>query len=118
MNSNLFENIDYDLDSLWIVKEVFNSMNNMFFLETLNRLVDGIGWPNEYAGCQFSNDLDESEEPFKGVLCWYLNDDETIVSEKDFYDCLKMACERYIELNPEKQQEILKIMNRLTKYSN
>jgi hypothetical protein len=113
MSSNLFKNVDYNSDPLWIAKEVFNAMNNMFFLKTLNKLVDGIGWPNEYAGCQFSNDLDESEEYFEGVLCWYL-DYEIIISEKDFYDCLKVACEHYLELNPEKKEEIQKILDDLT----
>jgi hypothetical protein len=56
------------------------------------------------------NEVDD--EPFdEGILCWF-SEDEVIVSEKEFYDVMVMACQRYIELNPRKKDEIYEILKK------
>lgn len=113
MTPNLFRNLDRENDSLWIVKEFFNTMNDAFFVRTVNYLADRIGYGHEYAGCEFPHELDEHEGSFEGVRCWYL-ENEVVVSEKDFRNCLQLASEQYIELNPEKQEETREIITKLT----
>lgn len=108
---NLFKNIDYKNDRLWIVKEYFNKIHDSFFLHVINGIIaNREGRGDEYAGCQFPEEVDYDEEPFEGIKCWYF-EDEVIVSEDDFKKCLILACEEYARLNPEKKEEIKKITN-------
>ncbi|MGL5941813.1 MAG: ribonuclease toxin immunity protein CdiI [Waterburya sp.] len=109
MTTNLFNNIDIQNDFLWIVKNVFESLNNSHFLERLELLITrqiGGGYP---CGFIFSEQLQEDKDPFNGVLCWYF-EEKIIVSEQEFYDVMVMACQRYIELNPKSKQEVETIL--------
>ena len=121
MDSNLFEKIDYDNDALWVVKDALNTFNASYFPEFIESLIlKKEGGGDEYGGCRFPSDLDESEiyhdyggNPFEGVECWYL-EDNVVVSEDEFFKLLKEACERYIELHPDKTDEIEQIMSQST----
>lgn len=121
MDSNLFEKIDYDNDTLWVVKEALNTFDSSYFPEFVeNLMLKKEGGGDEYGGCRFPNDLDESEiyhdyggKPFEGVECWY-EEENLIVSENEFFKVLKEACERYIELHPDKKEELEKIMTQST----
>lgn len=113
MIPNLFKNLDRENDLLWVVKEFFNTMNDAFFFRAVNYLADRIGYGHEYAGCEFFHELDEYEDPFEGVRCWYL-ENEVVVSEEDFKNCLQLACEQHVELNHEKQEETREIIAKLT----
>ena len=118
----LFERIDYDNDPLQIVKKALNEFNNSDFPEFVRSLViDREGGGGEHGGCRFANELDEFElyydyggVPFEGVECWSYDDEEIIVSEKEFFKVLKEACQRYIELHPDKKDELEKIMAQST----
>ena len=112
MKEELFESLDRKNDPLWIGKEYFNSINNMFFLRTIGYLVENIGYGDEYSYCDFPDDLEEDEEPFEGVRFRY-HDDEVVVSEKKFKECLSLACKRYEEINPDKSSEIKDLLSRL-----
>jgi len=112
MNEALFKRVDRKNDPLWVAKEFFNSINNMFFLRAVKYLIDGIGYGNEYSDCEFSGDLEEDEEPFEGVRFRYY-DDEIVVSEETFRDCLMLACQKYGEMNPDKRDELDKLLSRL-----
>lgn len=107
---DLFQNIDQVNDSLWIVKEYFNNNNDDYFLDMISNLMDRVGWGNEYAGCDFPENMDYEEELFEGVKCWYF-EEEVIVSENYFKKCLIIACKEYVKLNPDKKQETEKIIN-------
>jgi hypothetical protein len=118
----LFEHIDYDNDPLQIVKKALNEFNNSHFPRFVESLViykEGGG--GEHGGCRFAKALDESElyadyngVPFEGVECWSYDDQEIIVSEHEFYKCLKLACDKYIELHPETRDELEQIMSQST----
>ena len=116
----LFEKIDLN-DPLKIVKEVFNNIgDSSTFFSSVKNLLNKERVGIDYDGCRFSNDLDESEiyhdyggKPFEGVECWLL-DDEVIVSEEEFFKLLKIACKRYIELHPDKRDELEQIMSQST----
>ena len=121
MTSNLFQGIGRRVDKTSIVMNALNDFNDSYFPKFVKSLiVDKEGGGGEHAGCRFAKALDESElyhdyagVPFEGVECWSL-DDEVIVSEEEFYKILKMACDRYIEIHPEKRDELEQIMSQLT----
>ena len=121
MDSNLFEKINYNNDTLWVVKEALNTFNASYFPEFVESLIlKKEGGGDEYGGCRFPSDLDESEiyhdyggKPFEGVEYWYL-EDNVVVSENEFFIVLKEACERYIELNPNRKDELEQIMSQST----
>ena len=99
-NPNLFENIQYDSDSFWVVKEFLNTLDGHHFYWGLNHVINGRGCGTEHAGCVFSTDVkDEGEEIYDGVCCHYF-DDNVVISEEDFRKLLKVACERYIFIHP------------------
>jgi len=112
MKEELFDNLDRKNDPLWIGKEFFNSINNMFFLRTIGYLIKNTGYGDEYGYCDFPDDLEEDEEPFEGVRFRY-HDDEVVVSEDKFKECLSLACKRYEEINPDKSSEIKDLLSRL-----
>lgn len=112
MSEQLFKNLDRDNDPLWIGKEFFNSINNMFFLRTIGYLVEGKSYGGEYSDCDFPDDFEHDEESFDGIRFRY-HDDEVFVSEEIFKECLTLACKRYEEINPNKSSEIKDLLSRL-----
>ncbi|RFA31517.1 ribonuclease toxin immunity protein CdiI [Alkalilimnicola ehrlichii] len=112
MNEALFRNLDRENDPLWMAKEFFNSVNNMFFLRVIGYLIEGTSYGDEYSACDFPDGLEEDEEPFEGVRFRY-HDDEVVVSESNFEECLILACKRYEEINPDKSSEIKEFLSRL-----
>ena len=121
MDTNLFTFIDYSNDPLGIVKEALNTFHHAYFIEYVSSFInkkEGVG--DENGGCRFPNDLDEYElfndyggKPFEGVECWY-QDYNIVVSEEEFFNVLRQACERYIELHPDEKDELQKIMAQST----
>lgn len=112
MNESLFKNLDRNNDPLWISKEFFNSINDMFFLRAVGYLVEGTSYGDEYSDCDFPDDLDDEEEAFEGVRFRY-HDDEIIISKEKFKECLSLACKKYGEINPDKSSEIKDLLSRL-----
>ena len=121
MEPNLFEGIGRRKDKLSIVMKALNTFNASYFTDFVESLIlEKEGGGDEYGGCRFPSDLDESEiyhdyggKPFEGVECWYL-EDNVVVSEEEFFTVLKEACQRYIELHPEQKNELEKIMSQST----
>ena len=119
-NKLLFEKIELN-DPLKIVKEVFNNIgDSLTFSKSVKDLLSKERVGIDYDGCRFPNDLDESEiyhdyggKPFEGVECWIM-DEEVIVSEEEFFKVLKEACKRYMELHPDKKDELEQIMAQST----
>lgn len=52
-------------------------------------------------GCSFASSCDEEDiengDYFEDGVMFYLNDDDVIVAYQTFYDCLRLACEIYLE---------------------
>ncbi|MCY0965151.1 ribonuclease toxin immunity protein CdiI [Parathalassolituus penaei] len=111
MREALFENINQTNDSLWLAKEFFNSINNMFFLRAIGYLIEGVGYGDEYSYCDFPGGLDDDEEPFEGVRFRY-HDDEVVLSDEKFKECLNLACKRYGDINPDKLSEIKDLLGK------
>ena len=119
--AQLFENINREPDSLRIAKNVLNSFGERSdFPLIVDCLLGKQGTSINEDGCSFPGDLDEDElyndyngVPFEGVNCWYF-DEEEIVLEDEFFSLLKQACQRYIELHPEKREELEQIMSQST----
>lgn len=124
MKPNLFQKIDYANDAFWIVKEALNSLDSSSFPKAINYFLNDTGYGNDGGGCDFPGDLDEHEiyhdyggKPFEGVRCYYLGgfeEEEVIVSKEEFFDILKIACQRYIEIHPDQKDELEKIMSQST----
>lgn len=105
-NPNFFENIQYDKDPFWVVKEFLNTLDDWLFYKRLTFLVNSQGQSTEFAGCIFQNDSkDEDEEVYDGVFCFYF-DDNVVVSEKYFRELLKIACERYLTIYPNSDDKV------------
>jgi hypothetical protein len=113
MKYPLFNYLDLDRYPIQIVKTYFDCRNEIYFVEHLNYIVNRKGVGNEYSGCMFPEEVNEvDDESFsEGILCWFL-EEEVIISEKEFYDVMVMACQRYIELNPRKKDEIYEILKK------
>ncbi|MEH2363328.1 ribonuclease toxin immunity protein CdiI [Nostoc sp.] len=111
MREQLFDNIDYRIDPLWIVKSYFNTIGGISFPYAINTLLKGIGYGNEYAMCAFP--CEDEDDIFDGVRFSHLDEDK-IVSEDIFKKYLKIAAERYIELNPEKADEVQNVLKKLS----
>ncbi|MHC5614517.1 MAG: ribonuclease toxin immunity protein CdiI [Nostoc sp.] len=112
MLEQLFDSVDYKTDSLWIVKSSFNAIDGISFPEGLNYLVEGTGYGSEYAMCAFP--CEDEDDIFDGVRFSFLDEDEIIVSQEIFKKYLKIAAERYIELNPERADEVQNILKKLS----
>lgn len=68
-----------------------------------------IGRGNEYTGCEFAEELDEWEEQFEGVRCWF-GKQEVFVTESDFFTCLREACIKKMQSNSGEKSKIQKIL--------
>ena len=113
MRNILFQGIDYKDDKYFTVKDALNAVGFQGFPEAVSCWLRGIGYGVDGGGVDFP----EEDDMFEGVRCYYLGglkDEEVIVSEKIFFEHLKSACERYIELYPEKREELERIMSQST----
>ncbi|MEH1936953.1 MAG: ribonuclease toxin immunity protein CdiI [Nostoc sp.] len=112
MLGQLFDSVDYKTDPLWIVKSYFNAIAGISFPYAINTLLKGTGYGSEYAMCAFP--CEDEDDMFDGVRFSFLDKDEIIVSQEIFKKYLKIAAERYIELNPERADEVQNILNKLS----
>jgi CDI immunity protein len=110
MLKELFDGVDSTTDSLWIVKYYLNAIAGISFPEALNYLFEGTGYGDEYNMCEFPSE----DDMFEGVRFYFLDKDEIIVSQEIFQKYLKIAAERYIELNPEKADEVQNVLKKLS----
>ncbi|MEH2242464.1 ribonuclease toxin immunity protein CdiI [Nostoc sp.] len=112
MVKQLFDGVDYTIDPLWIVKYYFNAIAGISFPYAINTLLEGTGYGNEYNMCEFP--CEDEDDIFEGVRFCFLDKDEIIVSQEIFKKYLKIAAERYIELNPERADEVQNILKKLS----
>jgi len=102
MNEYIFERIDYDNDSEWVVKDFFNSMNlQSKFLWSLPFIINKIGCGVNETYCSFPDLEDPDPEcHFEGIMFGVWGG-EIIVPESVGFNYVKLACEKYLRLHPE-----------------
>ncbi len=109
VKKQLFNKSDFDRNNLFVVKQYFNSINHQYFLILVEEHLNKIGRGNEYTGCEFAEELDEWEEQFEGVRCWF-GKQEVFVTESDFFTCLREACIKRMQFNSGEKSKIQKIL--------
>ena len=102
MNQRLFE----DKTSLTILKRALNVIGRRDFPSAVGYWLRGIGYGDEHVAIEFPED----DDIFEGVRAYYL-DEEVIVSEDEFFTVLKEACQRYVELRPDRKDELEQIIS-------
>ncbi|MEH2383609.1 MAG: ribonuclease toxin immunity protein CdiI [Nostoc sp.] len=112
MLKELFDGVDSRTDPLWIVKSYFNAIAGISFPDALNYLLEGTGYGDEYNMCAFP--CEDEDDMFERVRFCFLDKDEIIVSQEIFKKYLKIAAERYIELNPERVGEVQNVLKKLS----
>ncbi|MDE1483439.1 ribonuclease toxin immunity protein CdiI [Xenorhabdus bovienii] len=115
MNSKrLFEKIDYDNDSEWVMKEFFNSLYTQGkFLWALPHILKKSGCGVNETYCVFPDfDDPDPEYHFDGITfgVW---EGEIIVPESVGFDYVKLACDKYLQLHPEDKDKINALLDQL-----
>lgn len=117
MRKELFNQHDVDSGLNLIIVSYFDRMyEDGRFLEVIEHIIKKIGFSTDGAYCNFP-DMNSyyEEEHFEGVefAVGYPpeEDDTVIVSEKTFFEYVRLACEKYLQLHPE---DIAQINNLLT----
>ena len=107
IHPRLFEKIDRKNDPHTVAKDVLNSLNHRAFIRAVNSWLQGIGFGGDGGACDFPED----DDSFEGVLCYNHLDEEVLLTEKEFYNLLSEAIQRYIELRPDKREELEQIIS-------
>ena len=100
-------------DELMIVKNFFGEFSGSF-KRTITAILNRETYGNEYALCEFPEDLEEWEEPFEGVKFHMWENETQIIDEALFRKIIISACKEYVRLYSDTREEILEI---LTKYN-
>ncbi|WOB91777.1 ribonuclease toxin immunity protein CdiI [Providencia sp. PROV175] len=114
MNEYLFEIIDYDNDPNWVIKDFFNSLNlSERLIDSVEKIISRCGFVINETYCHFP-DLDDPDPEFHfdGIMfgVWQ---GKIIVPDTVGYKYTKLACEKYLYLHPDKNEEINSLINRL-----
>ena len=110
MKEDLFETINRKNDKFWIVKDALNVVGYQGFPRAVGYWLRGIGYGADGGGVDFPED----DDIFEGVRCYSWENNEVIVSEQVFFEHLKAACQRYIELYPDRRDELKQIISQST----
>ncbi|ASA57876.1 ribonuclease toxin immunity protein CdiI [Vibrio gazogenes] len=112
MDVHLFNepnNGDQDSILMWY----FNSINGNQFPSVIKKLLNKIGYGNEYFSCDFETLDEEEQPPFDGV-CIRFMDDCTIVSHEYFYSFLITACSKFLESHIDRYEEMKSLIYNAT----
>lgn len=108
MKKRFLEKFLYDKEKYHLLIIYFTYMLNSDFIVKLTDMSEERDYANGHVGCLFANNCDEEDiengDDFEnGVLFFFGNEDfdEIIVDYSIFYHSLKVACEVYLEDNPE-----------------
>ncbi|QJT80116.1 ribonuclease toxin immunity protein CdiI [Kosakonia sp. MUSA4] len=119
MTKNLFEMSDVNAGLNEIVVSYFNIMaSGRNFLEVIECIIGRIGFNTDGAYCNFPDmdSYDESEH-FEGVefAVGYppSEADTVIVSEKNCYHYVRLACEKYLKLHPEDMEKVNELLAKI-----
>ncbi|EPG6258948.1 ribonuclease toxin immunity protein CdiI [Klebsiella aerogenes] len=114
MNEYIFENIDYENDPEWVVRDYFNSMylqGKLIWM--LPYLINKIGCGVNETYCSFPDFEDPDPEcHFEGIMfgVW---DGELIVPEFVGFKYVRLACEKYIQLHPEDTEKVNELLAKI-----
>lgn len=96
------------LDSdLMPVQAFFNVIPERSFLEVLRSFSHGVGASFDDCHCEFPGDQEPEDDPFQGVL-FALYEQEVILDNKEFLDCLKIVCGSFVESRPDLKDDVMK----------
>lgn len=119
MNKNLFDMSDVHSGLNEIIVGYFNIMSSdKNFLEVIEHIIIKVGFNTDGAYCNFPDmdSYDESEH-FEGVefaVGYPASEADTvIVSEEVCYQYVRLACERYLQLNPEDTERLNNLLDKL-----
>lgn len=116
----LFDQPDDESDPYWIIKSYFNRMYaDGFLLEALGYLVNKWGFSTDGAYCNFADrNSFFDEDHFDGVEFSYGYppgiENTVVVSEEACSNCIKLACEKYLQCHPEDFDKVKIILDLLS----
>lgn len=107
MSDVLFKLSNVKNDPDWVVKEFFNSAYSQGeFVSSINAITKGYSFVINEDYCLFQ-ELDSSDQDlhFEGVK-FGIMDDQVVVANDVFWEFLRTACDRYIQLHPEDRDKL------------
>ncbi|WP_338457889.1 ribonuclease toxin immunity protein CdiI [Pantoea sp. Nvir] len=114
MNEYLFEKIDYEHDSEWVLKDFFNSLNLQGrFLYGVDNIIRKCGFVINETYCHYPDLQDvDPDFHFEGIMfgVW---EGEIIVPESVGFKYTRLACERYLKLHPEDTEKVKSLLSKL-----
>ena len=112
IEGDFVDNFKYDKVKYGIVIYYFESMLNNNFLITLNYMGKNMSYGDSVTGYNFADNCDEEDiengDYFENGVMFYLFEYDIIVSYDFFYECLKLACNIYLESNRSDEKEVEK----------
>lgn len=115
MNEYIFENIDYENDPEWVIKNHFNPMNLQGkFMLMLPRLVYKVGCGVNETYCSFPDLEDPAPEcHFEGIMFGVWRGGGIIVPESVGFNDSRLACKKYLQLHPEDIEKVNGLLTQL-----
>lgn len=117
---NKWKNIckNHNLHKNLVISNLAIAITSILFIDSLN---DFYTEEDDYGGLEgyiFSNNLDEDDEEYNGknTITFYnyvSEKEEQVLTYKEFYEYIKLACDFYIELHPKQKQEVLDILEKI-----
>lgn len=108
MKDKYLEKFPYDKDKYYLLIYYFQYMLGDGFMRILDYMSNDSGLSSQSLGYSFASNCDEEDKETgdyfeNGVMFWYgYNDfDEIIVDYPIFYNSLKLACNIYLDENPD-----------------
>lgn len=96
-----------------IVVDFFSALvESARFRKVIDNMSKDMGYNTNVSGCSFASSCDEEDiengDYFENGVMFYLNDDDVVIDYQTFYNCLKLACDIYLEHYPNDKNEIEK----------
>lgn len=120
MQKNLFSTSDLDAGLDLIITSYFDRIyEDGNFIKMLVLLSNKISMSTDGAYCHFPdiNSFDESDH-FEGVelAIGYppLEKDTIITSDATFYEYIRLACDRYIQIHPKEKVKVCKLLDEIS----
>lgn len=108
----------YGNKQIIVINKMAIICTSLHFIESLNHFYEEDDDFGGLEGYIFSNNLDEDDEEYDGknTITFYnyvSEKEEQVLTYKEFYEYLKIACNFYIELYPEQKKEVLDILEKI-----
>lgn len=106
MSEYIFEEVDYNNDPEWVLKDFFNSLNlsgNLYF--GVGKIVEKCGFGIEETYCHFPDFKGHDPDFYFEGIMFGVWGGEIIVDEVTGYKYTRTACERFCLMHPEEKQK-------------